>query len=264
MLDILNLDEQLNNKVIALVNKDKGKILSLANRCKKGNFNCLKTKNDLVKLAVAIECLNQTKARYKKLGIPDEIFYATMDDIRIWCENNFNEGLKNIAWIKNHLNCELFKIGRLQFQLHTCKNPTLKYKLLPFNYGEKVIYIHIPQGEKLIYSDCINSIKSAKIFFAKYFPDYNYRFFFCESWLIYGENWQFMQPESNIMQFNSMFDVIYSVDYDHQAIEKIFGKKELKKSHYAENTSLQKSAKQYLINGGKLGFGVGVIPFDDI
>lgn len=264
MIDILNLDEKLKNKVIDLVEKDKVKILSLANKCQKGNFNCLNAKNDLVKLAVVIKCLNHIKAQYEKLGIPDEIFYATMDDIRIWCENDSNKGLKNINWIKNHINCELFKIGRLQFQLHTCKNPTLKYKLLPFNYGEKVIYIHIPQGEKLIYSDCINSIKSAKVFFAKYFPHYKYRFFFCESWLLYGENWQFMEPGSNIMQFNSMFDVVYSVNYDCQAIEKIFGKRQFNKSHYAEKTSLQRNAKQYLMEGGKLGFGVGVIHFDDI
>src|SRR5699024_7805843 len=134
------------------------------------------------------------------------IFYDTMDDIRIWCENNNNKGLKNYRWLKNHVSLELFKIGRLQYQFYTCKSRFLKYSLLPFDYGEKVIYVHIPQGEKLVYSDCVSSIKEAKIFFEKYFPGYSYRFFFCESWLLFAENWQFMEPSSNILQFSSLFD----------------------------------------------------------
>ena len=56
-----------------------------------------------------------TFAKYKKLGIDDSVFYNTMRDIKIWCKNNGNKGLNNWGWIKNHLKCELFKLGRLQF-----------------------------------------------------------------------------------------------------------------------------------------------------
>lgn len=267
MLDLINtihLDETLKQKVIDLAENDRVNILSLAEKCNRGNFSCLAVKNDLMRLAVMLECANATYQKYKKLGVDDHIFFDTMSDIAVWCENNKNKGLKNYKWIKNHISFELFKIGRLQYQLYTCKNKTLKYDLLPFDYGERVIYIHIPQGEKLVYSDCVDSLKKAKEFFKEYFPSYSYRFFFCESWLLYDENWQFMAPSSNILQFSSLFDIVYSCDIDAQAIERIFGKRKLFKKNYHENTTLQKNAKAHLISGGKLGIGIGVINKDDI
>lgn len=262
MLDLIekiDLDIQLKNKVIDLAQKDRVKILSLAKKCAGGNFNCLRFKDDLTRLAVIIETAEYTLEKYRQLGIPEHIFIKTLDDIRIWCENNDNKGLANYNWIKNHLNCELFRIGRLQFQLFKCSNKLLDYSCFPFDCGENVINIHIPQGEKLIYSDCIASLKEAVVFFNKYFPDYNYRYFFCESWLLYGDNCFFMEPSSNIMQFSAMFDIVCSVDIDKQSIERIFGKRQLNKKKYQENTSLQRSAKAHLLNGGKLGMGIGII-----
>lgn len=267
MLDLIekiDLDIQLKNEVIDLAHKDRVKILSLVKKCSKGDFSCLKFKNDLTRLAVIIEFANQTLEKYQQLGIPENVFYDTLDDIRIWCENNNNKGLANYNWIKNHMNCELFKIGRLQFQLFKCNNKLLDYDYFPFDCGEAVIYIHIPQGEKLIYSDCLASVRSAVDFFGKYFSDYNFRYFFCESWLLYGDNYLFMQPSSNIMQFSSMFDVVCSKNVDSQAIERIFGRRQLNKKKYQENTSLQRAAKAHLMNGGKLGIGIGIIDKNDL
>lgn len=267
MLDLIhyiNLDENLKQKVIDLAHKDRVNIMSLADKCKNGNFSSLAFKSDLTRLAVMIECLGYTFEKYKQYSIDEKIFSDTVDDIRIWCENNGNKGLKNYNWIKNHISFELFKIGRLQYQLVTIKNKLLKYDLLPFDYGEKVIYVHIPQGERLAYSDCVQSLKCAKEFFKKHFPDYKYRFFFCESWLLYGDNQKFMMPQSNILRFSSLFHIAYSIDADSQAIERIFGKRHINKKKYKENTTLQKNAKKHLLNGGKLGIGIGFIDKESI
>ena len=182
-----------------------------------------------------------------------------MSDIKIWCENNRNKGLKNYGWLSNHVRCELFRLGRLQFQLYPCKNRTLIYKKLPFDYGESLVYVHIPQGEKLSAEECIRSFEMAEEFFKKYFPDYNYRYYFCESWLLYEGNKEFMKEDSNILKFASMFTHAYSVKIDEQAIERIFGKRRFFKKHYPENTSLQKNAKAYMQKGGRLGVGIGYI-----
>lgn len=259
LIDDINLDENLKNKVIDLAQKDKVKILSLAEKCRKGNFACLANKNDLLRLAVIIKTAEYTKQRYLKLGIPENILADTLDDIRIWCENNGNKGLKNYNWIKNHMNCELFKMGRLQFQFFRCNMKTLNYADYPFNYGDNLIYVHIPQGEKLDYEACKNSLKLAVEFFDKYFPDYKFRYFFCESWLLYDKNKLFMSENSNIIKFSSLFNVITSFSNDTQAIERIFGKRRLIKKKYQENTSLQKSAKAFMQQGGKLGIGIGII-----
>lgn len=264
MIEKLGLAPSLKDELNALISTNENKIHALSKRCHDKGFNCLNKESDIMRLAVCIDYTKYTKEIYQKLGISDDILFATLGDIAIWCKNNDNKGLKNFSWIKNHLNGELFRIGRLQYQLYTCDNKALKYKLLPFDYGENVIYVHIPQGEKLIYADCISSIKQAKKFFDTHFPSYHYRFFFCESWLLYEDNWMFMEASSNILQFQSMFEIVYNKNDPHQAIERIFGKRELIKSRYSEDTSLQKSAKNHIINGGKLGEGIGLISINDV
>ena len=68
-----------------------------------------------------------------------------------------------------------------------------------------------------------------------------------------------MMPKSNILRFSSLFHIAYSIDADSQAIERIFGKRHINKKKYKENTTLQKNAKKHLLNGGKLGIGIGFI-----
>lgn len=261
----INLNSELKNKVLSLVERDRAKLISLCKKADNDNFKSVFAKNDIIKLAVALlYSVEFTYPKYQKAVISDEIYFETMKDIAVWCENNNNKGLKNLPWIKNHLNFELFKIGRLQFQIYKCDNRTLNYDLLPFNFGENLIYVHIPQGEKLVYAECVNSLKNAKSFFGEYFPNYDFDYFFCESWLLYGENWQFMNSSSNILQFSTLFDLVYSFDDDRQAIERIFGKRQLIKSKYEEKTTLQRNAKRFMQNGGKLGVGIGILFKGDI
>lgn len=261
----INLNSELKNKVLSLVESDRAKLISLCKKADNDNFKSVFTKNDMIKLAVALlYSVEFTYPKYQKAVISDEIYFETMKDIAVWCENNNNKGLKNLPWIKNHLNFDLFKIGRLQFQIYKCDNRTLNYDLLPFSFGENLIYVHIPQGEKLVYAECVNSLKNAKSFFGEYFPNYDFDYFFCESWLLYGENWQFMNSSSNILQFSTLFDLVYSVEDDRQAIERIFGKRKIIKSKYEEKTTLQRNAKRFMQNGGKLGEGIGILFKGDI
>ena len=254
----LKLDKSLEKELIYTLNTDYEKIEKLCQVIFK-NRNCLENESDIIRLAVIVGCLKKTKEYYKRLNISEDIFYDTMTDVRIWCENNNNKGLQNYRWLTTHINAEIFKIGRLQFQLFCCDDELLDYSRLPFEQGENVIYIHIPQGERLIYTDCIESIAMAKGFFKLHFPDYKYKYFFCESWLLYQNNSEFMQPDSNIIKFANLFDIAYSNYDDKQAIERIFGKRKQNINDYPENTSLQIAAKKYLKNKNKLGMGIGTI-----
>ena len=131
--------------------------------------------------------------------------------------------------------------------------------ILAFDYGEKLVYIHIPTGEKLNYVKCVESIELSKRFFKQLFPEYEYRYYFCESWLLFENNRDFMSAGSNIVSFMSLFDIRYSVGIDKQAIERIYGKRCIFKKNYPEKTALQLSAKKYMQSGKNLGIGVGVI-----
>lgn len=252
----LKLEENLINELLKL---DEDKISLLAAECLQKGFHILKKKNHIERLAVILILAIEAEKNYKEKGISREIYLDTMSDIKIWCGNNGNKGLKAYGWLSNHVKTELFRLGRLQFQLYECKNKTLLYKKLPFSYDEKLIYVHIPQGEKLTTEECIKSFKMAGEFFSTYFPDYNYRYYFCESWLLNEGNKDFMKEDSNILKFASLFTHGYSMKIDEQAIERIFGKRRLFKRNYPENTSLQKSAKAYMLKGGRPGIGIGYI-----
>ena len=67
------------------------------------------------------------------------------------------------------------------------------------------------------------------------------------------------QKDSNIVKFMDLFSPAYSTENDSQAIERIFGERKSDINDYCEDTSLQKSAKEYMLGGNKLGFGTGYI-----
>lgn len=230
-----------------------------AQRCLTEGFHVLKKENCLMRLAVILNLAVRIKEKYDAAGIDEKIYYDTMSDIRIWCEECGNRGLKNYGWLKNHVSFELFRLGRLQFQLYECKSKALPYKKLPFKCGERVVYIHIPRGERLEKARCIESLISADDFFKRYFPDYKYNYYFCESWLLYEGNRDFMAESSNIVSFMSLFDICYSIKIDKQAIERVYGKRRLFKRNYPQNTELQRRAKEYMLSGGRMGVGIGVI-----
>lgn len=255
----IGLDPTVISRLSSLTEKEKRKAEHLTAKCLEGDFSCLRKESCIIRLAVILKCALKAREEYRERGIPDSIFLDTMSDIKIWCENADNKGIKNYGWLKNHLRLELFRLGRLQFQLYECKNRTLNYKRLPFPYGERLIYVHIPQGEKLGRERCIESFSMAEEFFERYFPEYKYKWYFCESWLLYDENKEFMAEDSNILSFAALFDHRYSMRVDVQTIERVFGKRRLLKSRYPEETSLQRSLKAYMLSGGKAGVGIGVI-----
>lgn len=263
ILKYVRLDENLVEKINDLYSAHSRKIDKLAAAYFKERIRKASKQDALTKLAIALKAAEKTFKLYQKLGVGEDVFAATLDDIRIWCENCGNIGLDNIGWIKNHIAGKLFKIGRLQYQA--------------FSHGKKLIYIHIPQGEKLDFDACKDSVRMANEFFRKYFPKYVYKHYFCESWLLYQPNKNFMNPDSNIVKFSTLFDLHKSIADEEQAFERIFSAdrsshpalfdKDISKRIAAvrtlpEQTSLQKAAKSYLLDGNKLGVGIATIDKD--
>ncbi len=222
-----------------------------------------KNKAFLYLLASVMLKAKDTRNTYCEKGISDEIFYATMKDITVWSENfrrvrGFT-GIENLGWIQNHLNCKIFRLGRLQFQPYSFYLPAYvirnKKKDINIRIGAKVLNVHIPQGEKLSKEECEKSFAEAEVFFS----DYPYEAFICDSWLLCERNREFMSENSNILRFAEMFLILGSSDNPDQTIERVFGKKEKNPDLYPENTSLQKRCKTYILSGGKPGTGFGII-----
>ena len=119
------------------------------------------------------------------LGIPEEVLIETLKDIVIWTENYTEmKGtlfLGELEWLKLHMQFEMFRLGRLQFRMAKA------YRDIPeagIRKGDNVMEIHIPRGSKLDIGECERSIAWAKEFFARYFPEFAYTCFTCNSWLL--------------------------------------------------------------------------------
>lgn len=258
------LPEQLKKQLSDLALKDEVAFLRICEDYSNGKTAALRHFSDIKRLAAALKASEFTYQKYRNKGIPDKIFFDTLQDIGIWCRENGFKGLRNYQWIRNHVAFELFKIGRLQFQLYPCKNPTMKYAKLPFSYGDHVINVHIPACGKLDYGECKQAFYEAVLFFERFFPEFHWDYFLCESWLVYGKNNEFMNANSNILKFDSLFNINYSIHYENQTYDRLFGLKkvplfrsQIKKLD--ERTSLQKSAKAYRLSGNRFGIGIATI-----
>ena len=178
---------------------------------------------------------------YVEKEIPDEVYDATFSDFTIWYRHCVKErkkiGLCEEQWLKLHLKMKLFRLGRLQFEP---------------DEGQKVIHVHVPEGESLSREGCEASFAWADRFFGS-----SYKLYDCESWLLSPALKELLEKESGILQFQNCFE-IQSVNLENrQAEERVFGRILEDPEAYPENTSLQKALKNYLSEGKKPGVGYG-------
>lgn len=221
-------------------------------------------------LAFCLLQAEQAFTEYRKRGIPDEIYYDTMRDITVWVNTLQTEenivGLAEISWLRHTLYLNLFKIGRLQYQFFKTNHllsglsPQKDY---PIQSGEPVFNLHIPADGRLSLDDCRASLAAARAFFEKYYPQYDYKGFVCDSWLLDCHNAAFMRPDSNIVRFRELFDAVYQTAAPMNEItRRLWGQLTVSKTKIAAfpaETDLQKRTKAYLLAGGKTGNGYGFI-----
>lgn len=247
--------------------------------CNKNRWELFLKQKPMMKLSLVYAFLPTVWDRYKEKNISEEIFWDTMSDIKIWIDDHKartgEDGLYELHWIMHHMNLNIFKLGRLQYQklFWFFKTPYNKNGT-KISFGDKIINMHIPRGEKLDIEACEKSLEMAKEFFKEYFPEYPNNKFMCHSWLLYPQNKNFMPEGSNILEFAKFFQIVEEKETPQQTYLWLFGvklknpdlmknKKETGSYGFTEKlpqkTSLQKSTVEYIKNGGTFGEGLGVI-----
>ena len=141
---------------------------------------------------------------YVKEGIDLDIYYDTIEDIRVWINNCIKEtntyGLKEIYWINEHLRMRIYKLGRLQFQK---RESTEFVDLIKENNLDQYIdrdyfyFVHIPEGERLSYDLVLDSYDRAKDFFK------DEMIFACESWMLSDRLDLIFKENSNVLKFRN-------------------------------------------------------------
>lgn len=165
-------------------------------------------KRNFLSLLYMCESLSE---KYAKKGIPESVLDATLKDIRIWTELWSDiKGelfLGQVFWLKYHLTMKLFRIGRLQF-CHTMAGKA--YPEYGISERDGTLDVHIPADGRLDIDECLRSFEAAKEFYAAYFPEKQYTYFNCHSWLLDETLKKYLPRESNIIRFGDMFERIAS------------------------------------------------------
>jgi len=208
----------------------------------------------------ALYFCEEVSEKYKEKNIPEEIMMDTLLDVRFHIlkystphEFRF-VGLS--IWIFLHLSFKLFKVGRLQYELRGAMGGA---EHLGLPEGEPVLAVHIPKGEALTEESVIESFDLANKFFEKYFPEYQYRYFTCFSWLLDRNLEKILKDGSNILKFGRLFNYAFDVKKD-DAIEFTFplGTTRENIKNAEAKSSLHRNLKEYVLSGGELNITFGI------
>lgn len=222
------------------------------------DLDCTDGKKNLLSLLYMCE---ELKRIYEEKGIDENYLLDNLKDISVWTDiySDINGGLYlgELCWLVNHLTPNLFKIGRLQFKMAPCDRDVESKGI---KKGDPIIEIHIPQRGPLDNNECKASIEAAKEFFKKYYPDYEYKCFTCDSWLLGSDVEEILSPDSNIGKFLGLFEIICR--HPHDSILKYLFKWNTTwetAGDFEATSSLAKEIQRRALEGKHFDEGFGII-----
>ncbi len=209
-------------------------------------------------LAALYRC-DRLEQEYRQRGINKTVLLNTLEDIvrwvDIWYDLTGELGLMETAWLSRHFDCRLFALGRLQFCMGSSEHAVPDAGV---SEGTPVLEVHIPSSGPLLFEECVRSVAMARRFFAAHFPEYPYRCFTCHSWLLDPTLKLFLKENSNILQFQKLFQVVQN-DASDAALKYIFHwnttRETLPACHAASHLATE--IKRYVSSGGTLYESLG-------
>ena len=196
-------------------------------------------------LACMLSAATVTYAKYRALGISDRVFKDTLSCFTRFAEEHINSygryGFDRGWWTYRQLSLVLFKIGELEYE---------------YRDDERTVHLHIPTGADISIIKCKNSLNEFTEFTAKYFPDKNYPII-CESWLLSPALCELLPQNSKIIKFQSCFEITDRDKTGKEFLQWVYGRTDIDYIDLPEKTSLQRSMKAFLLNGGEVGSARG-------
>ena len=219
-------------------------------------------------LYLYLRFLENTYKEYEKHGISEDIFIDTMSGFSVVSRLSLDKDgvlglLQSIhrPWFRRELGCRIYTLGSLSFELLEAPcNMEIGGKSM--KKGEMCISVHIPRSVRFDENSCEASYAQAREFFKKFY-DMDNIIFMCHSWMLYPWLCEVLPETSAIVNFQKKFKII-QVDENEAGVGWIFStgtgflNKDEPIENYPEDTSLRRAAKQRLLEGKKLGAGLGI------
>lgn len=201
-------------------------------------------------LTCMLLCAVDTYKIYQEKGIDEKIYIDTMKCFtRFISECKESTGVyafDRAFWTPRQICGVLFRIGELEYEMKSFKN-------------KNVISVHIPSDSIFTEEKCNDSFNQAKLFFKKFFNEFENVDYICESWLMMPDLKLFLRDDSNIVKFQNRFEIKEIYYDDKEFLQWVFKKKNCDIKDLPEKTSLQRKLKQHLLNGGKFGAALGIL-----
>lgn len=224
-------------------------------------------------MMLLVACLPELRRRYRAAGLPDELFWAMMMDLKYkLTECRTVKGRWGTfvgSWFDWHYKMKRFALGRLQFEKREWhRDEPYERAGVTVRKGDTVINMHIPSAGPLTEELRMDAYRRAYDFFADCRHE-GKLVLTCHSWLLDPVYQTFLPERSNVVGFQKDFDIceVEKVDIfaDAWRIFGAAGDRPVDQTNAAElprETSMQRAFADFLAAGGKTGEGFGVIVFD--
>ena len=222
-----------------------------------------------VQLLFFIYLSYELEQQYIKGGLEHSVFIDTVEDLKfktmeyhqikgVW-------GTDECRWFYNLFKMRTFAFGRLQYTLGNFFFDEKAVAKRIVKQGDTVVCIHIPSSGKPFDREArMLSYCKAYEFYKRILGEEPV--FYCDSWLLYPPNREILGANSNVVSFMDDFKIIDSYEYrDNHILWRIFGKDfDLPAEQLPRNTSMQRKMADWILNGNKLGAGIGCFLYDEV
>ena len=204
---------------------------------------------------------------YRARGIDEQIFYDSMLDLKckllecrelrgLWGNDTF-------GWSHGFFILDRFALGRLQFEKRDYNGEDYVFGDVVLHDGDPILNMHIPSSGPFPRELRYDSYRKAFEFFpdircGKYLP------IRCSSWLLNPAHDDYLDPNSNIVDFLHDFDLFATGTDDLPGdLWRVFGHHISKPiDELPTDTSLRRNYVRLMKEVGRAGWGRGIILFD--
>ena len=200
-----------------------------------------------------LEAACRVYAKYRAAGMEDEVFFDTMKTFPRFLEECRRKtgryDYDRVWWNWRQVSMRLFRLGELEYE--------------PGQDGQrKVMAVHIPSDARFDAASVDASLRTARAFFARFMPEWADCTYSCCSWLLSPMLRELLGPDSNILRFQSRFEIVRVDEDDRGFLQWIYDVPDVNNvdvSDLPEDTSLRRAVKEALLHGKSIGAAVGYL-----
>lgn len=115
--------------------------------------------------------------------------------------------------------------------------------------GDAVLSVHIPPNESFTKEACVLSYEKAEKILDEHFPEFEFKAFRCNSWLLDPELKNILKPESNILKFQEEYNLFPMYTQGDSVLNFVFKLRFKTFEDMPEDTSLQRALKKKYMAG---------------